>query len=259
MPQKDYLRIEHVSKDFGAGSDTTTAIMDATFGVAKGSFVSILGPSGCGKSTLFNIMAGLLSPTRGDVKLRGESIVGRPGHVGYMLQRDLLLPWRTIEDNVMLAQTLHGARKKDVRPRAQALLEKCGLGGEGRKYPEELSGGMRQRAALIRTLLTEKDVLLLDEPFGALDAITRSKLQKMLMTLWEENHKTILFVTHDIEEALLLSDVVVVLSRRPGHVLEELTVPFPRPRGADLLFDPSFVTLRKHLSDILTSEVKTDA
>lgn len=259
MKENDYLRLEHVSKTFGAGKNTAYAVQNVSFSVRKGRFVSILGPSGCGKSTLFNIMAGLLSPTEGNVLLEGQSIVGKPGSVGYMLQRDLLLPWRTIEDNVMLAQTLRGAKKKDIRSRAEMLLEKCGLKGSGRKYPEELSGGMRQRAALIRTLLTEKDVLLLDEPFGALDAITRANLQGMLMTLWEENHKTILFVTHDIEEALLLSDEIVVLSRSPGRVLEQIAIPFPRPREGSILFGSEFVSLRKYLSDVLTREVNPDA
>ena len=255
MPGNEYLRVLHLSKTYGAGQEATHAIQDISFTVDRGRFLSILGPSGCGKSTLFNIMAGLLSPTGGNVLLNGESIVGKPGHVGYMLQRDLLLPWRTIEDNVMLAQTLQGVPRRQVRPRARALMQKCGLAGDGDRYPDQLSGGMRQRAALIRTLLTDKDVLLLDEPFGALDAITRGKLQQMLMTLWEENHKTILFVTHDIEEALLLSDEVLVLSHRPGQVLEHLTVELPRPRRSDIMFTSEFLRLRSHLSDMLTREV----
>lgn len=255
MPGNDYLRVLHLSKTYGTGVGATHAIQDISFSVGRGRFLSILGPSGCGKSTLFNIMAGLLSPSEGNVLLDGESIVGRPGHVGYMLQRDLLLPWQTIENNVMLAQTLQGVPKKQVRPQARALMEKCGLAGDGDKYPDQLSGGMRQRAALIRTLLTEKEVLLLDEPFGALDAITRGKLQQMLISLWEENHKTILFVTHDIEEALLLSDEVLVLSHRPGQVLEHLPVDLPRPRREDVMFTSEFLQLRSHLSSMLTQEV----
>lgn len=255
MPGNDYLRVENLSKSYGAGQDATHAIERIAFAVDKGRFLSILGPSGCGKSTLFNIMAGLLSPSEGNVLLDGTSIVGKPGHMGYMLQRDLLLPWRTIGDNVILAQTLQGVSKKQARIKAQPLLEKCGLSGDRGKYPDQLSGGMRQRAALIRTLLTEKDVLLLDEPFGALDAITRSNLQQMLMALWEENQKTILFVTHDIEEALLLSDEVLVLSRRPGHVLEQLVVDLPRPRKQEMMFTSEFLRLRSHLSSLLAQEV----
>lgn len=255
MPGNDYLRVLRLSKTYGTGEGATHAIQDISFSVGRGRFLSILGPSGCGKSTLFNIMAGLLSPSEGNVLLDENSIVGRPGHVGYMLQRDLLLPWQTIENNVMLAQTLQGIPKKQVRPKARALMEKCGLAGDGNKYPDQLSGGMRQRAALIRTLLTEKEVLLLDEPFGALDAITRGKLQQMLLSLWEENHKTILFVTHDIEEALLLSDEVLVLSHRPGQVLEHLPVNLPRPRREDVMFTSEFLQLRSHLSSMLTQEV----
>lgn len=259
MPGNAYLEIRHVSKTFGQNACATQALRDVSFTLDKGRFLSILGPSGCGKSTLFNIMAGLISPSEGNVLLEGRSIVGRPGHMGYMLQRDLLLPWRTIEDNVTLAATLRGGKKRDALKKAHALMDKCGLQEAAKKRPDELSGGMRQRAALIRTLLTEKDVLLLDEPFGALDAITRARLQWILMDLWAETGKTILFVTHDIEEAILLSDEVLVLSHRPGQVAERLQIPFERPRKPDLIFSPDFVGIRQHLNALLNQEVNDDA
>ena len=230
MPDVDYLSVRGVSKRFDAGDRAVTAIEDVSFDVPRGAFVSILGPSGCGKSTLFNIIAGLLSPSGGDVLLEGASIVGRAGQVGYMLQKDLLLPWRTIEDNITLGQTLRGVNKRKARANAAALMDRCGLTGFEKKKPHQLSGGMRQRAALMRTLLTGKEVLLLDEPFGALDAITRLQLQMTLIDIWQDMRKTILFVTHDVEEALLLSDEILVLTERPGRLRARLPVTLPRPR-----------------------------
>ncbi len=251
----DYLSVQHLSKTFGQGSNATLAIDDLSFTLGRGKFLSILGPSGCGKSTLFNIMAGLLGTDRGDVLLDGTSVVGKPGRMGYMLQRDLLLPWKTIADNTMLGQTLHGISRKTVWPKAQRLMSKCSIGGVEDRYPDQLSGGMRQRAALIRTLLTEKEVLLLDEPYGALDAITRSHLQQLLLERWEETQNTILFVTHDIEEALLLADEVIMLSARPGRIIEHIEVPFQRPRKEELLFNPEFVRLRYHMYALLKEQV----
>ena len=230
------------------------AVRDVTFRAAKGSFVTLLGPSGCGKSTLFNVIAGLLVPTAGEVTLAGESILGRTGRVGYMLQRDLLLPWRTIEDNVSLAQTLRGAGRREVLPQARALLARCGLAGFARAKPGELSGGMRQRAALMRTLLTGREVLLLDEPFGALDAITRLQLQLLLSEMWQETGKTILLVTHDVDEALLLSDEIIVLTERPGRIREQVRVTLPRPRRPEHLAQPEAAALKAHLLQLMWSE-----
>lgn len=255
MPADAYLSIQRLYKTYDAGKHALPAMADVSFDVQRGQFLSILGPSGCGKSTLFNIIAGLLSPTSGDVLLNGSSIVGQPGCVGYMLQRDLLLPWRTIEDNVLLSRTLRGEHKKRHLSAVRHYMHQCGLTDMAQKHPDQLSGGMRQRAALIRTLMTEKDVLLLDEPFGALDALTRTRLQWMLLELWTATQKTILFVTHDIEEAILLSDEVLVLSDRPGRVVERLSIPFPRPRRPELIFDNDFVALRRHLAELLNPEV----
>ena len=255
MPDVDYLSVRGVSKQFDSGGNAVSAIEDVSFDIARGSFVSILGPSGCGKSTLFNVIAGLLPPSVGDVRLGDTSIIGKAGQVGYMLQKDLLLPWRTIEDNITLGQTLRGIRKRTARQAAAPLIDRCGLAHFEKKKPHQLSGGMRQRAALLRTLLTGKDVLLLDEPFGALDAITRLQLQMTLIDVWQETRKTILFVTHDVDEALLLSDEIIVLTQRPGRVRARLAVDLPRPRTPDMLASPDLMQLKAQLMTLLLQEV----
>lgn len=256
MPDTSHLRVEGLCKRFGTGEGAVTAIEDVSFAIPQGAFVSILGPSGCGKSTLFNIISGLMPPTSGDVILADSSIVGRAGQVGYMLQKDLLLPWRTIEDNITLGATLRGEGKRAARQAAAPLIAKCGLHHFERKKPNQLSGGMRQRAALLRTLLTGKDILLLDEPFGALDAITRFQLQMTLTDVWQETGKTILFVTHDVEEALLLSDEIIVLTARPGKVKARLAVDLPRPRTQEMLAAPALMQLKAQLMTLLLQEVK---
>ena len=250
------LRVRGVTQVFPGGM---TAVQDVSFHVRRGGFVTLLGPSGCGKSTLFNIIAGLLTPTSGSVTLAGESILGRTGQVGYMLQKDLLLPWRTIEDNVALARTLRGEKPRAVRPQARDMLRRCGLEAFARARPGELSGGMRQRAALMRTLLTGREVLLLDEPFGALDAITRLQLQLLLCDVWQETGKTILLVTHDVDEALLLSDEIIVLTDRPGRVRETVAVTLPRPRRPEDLAQPEAARLKAHLLSLLWAEEGKEA
>lgn len=256
MPDVDYLSVQGITKQFDAGGNSLTAVQDVSFDIPQGAFVSILGPSGCGKSTLFNMIAGLLLPTAGDVRLDGRSVIGQSGQVGYMLQKDLLLPWRSIEDNIILGQSLRGVSKSKARAAAAPLIDRCGLAQFEKKKPHQLSGGMRQRAALLRTLLTGKDVLLLDEPFGALDAITRLQLQMTLISIWQETRKTILFVTHDVEEALLLSDEIIVLTERPGRVRARLSVDLPRPRNADMLAMPELMSLKARLMKLLLKEAE---
>ena len=255
MPSHAYLHVDQVSKRFGSGAARVSAIEGVSFDVQQGTFLSILGPSGCGKSTLFNLIAGLMQPTEGDVTIDGASVIGKPGQVGYMLQKDLLLPWRTIEDNIILGQTLHGVPKRDAAAQAAPLIDRCGLSGFEQHRPHQLSGGMRQRAALLRTLLTGKDVLLLDEPFGALDAITRLQLQMLLTDVWQEMQKTILFVTHDVDEALLLSDQILLLSARPGRVLRRFHVDLPRPRTPEMLADRDVAALKADIMSMLWKEV----
>ena len=258
MPSLAYLHVDGVTKQFGNGPNGVSAIEGVSFDVREGTFLSILGPSGCGKSTLFNLIAGLSQPTEGDITIDGLSVIGKPGQVGYMLQKDLLLPWRAIEDNIILGQTLHGISRCSALAQAAPLIERCGLQGFERHRPHQLSGGMRQRAALLRTLLTGKDVLLLDEPFGALDAITRLQLQMLLTDVWQEMQKTILFVTHDVDEALLLSDEILLLSARPGRVLKRFFVDMPRPRTPEMLACPAMAALKAEIMSMLWKEVRRD-
>lgn len=248
------LEIVHSSKTFKKNDKEFYALQETNMSVQSGKFVSIIGPSGCGKSTLFNIIAGLLPPSTGEVLLDGKNIVGKSGCVGYMLQKDLLLPWRTILDNVILGLEIRGVRKSEARERALPMLQKYGLKGFEHHFPAELSGGMRQRAALLRTLLYDKDVILLDEPFGALDAQTRLFMQSWLLKIWSDFKKTVLFVTHDIDEAIYLSDEIYVFSHRPGRIKAKVEVDLPRPRNEETLTQTSFQHLKKELLTMLKVE-----
>ena len=202
--------------------------------------MTLVGPSGSGKSTLFSLLAGLLDPEQGEIWLDGQLRQERTGNFGYMPQRDLLLPWRSVTANVAIPLELGGMDRTVAGERADEMLAHFGLEEFGALYPSALSGGMRQRAALLRTILTEQDVLLLDEPFGALDALTRRELQDWLLNLWQEYSKTIFFITHDVDEALYLGDRVLVLSPRPGHIVETLEVDLPRPRRPSMIARPEF-------------------
>lgn len=248
------LEIISNSKWFKKNGQEFCALKEANMKVADGKFVSIIGPSGCGKSTLFNIIAGLIKPSAGQILFDGKNITGQSGHVGYMLQKDLLLPWRTILDNIILGLEIKGISRKTARKRALPLLQKYGLNGFENHYPHELSGGMRQRAALLRTLLYDKDVILLDEPFGALDAQTRLLMQAWLLKIWSDFKKTVLFVTHDIDEAIYLSDDIYVFSHRPGSIIAEVNVNLPRPRGEEALLTDDFMSLKQKLLSLLKVE-----
>ncbi|MHB1133945.1 MAG: ABC transporter ATP-binding protein, partial [Chloroflexota bacterium] len=215
--------------------------------VREGEFVTLIGPSGCGKSTLFHIIAGLLEPDAGSVAFDGQVAGHRAGRVAYMMQKDLLLPWRRLLDNVVLAQEIAGVSRAAAQAEARALLALFNLEGFERAYPAELSGGMRQRAALLRTFLGHRDLMLLDEPFGALDALTRLALRNWLVGVWERFRPAILFITHDVEEAVFLSDRVYVMTRRPGRISEEVAIPLSRPRGPRVVNSGEFMRLREHL------------
>jgi ABC-type nitrate/sulfonate/bicarbonate transport system ATPase subunit len=234
------VELRNVSKSFYANGRTIQALDDLSFEVHPGEFVTIIGPSGSGKSTIFNLIVGLLDPDEGEICIDGEICKKRSGRVGYMPQRDLLLPWRSVLDNVILPQELLGIPAESARSKAEELLPLFGLAEFRAAYPSELSGGMRQRAALLRTMLTERDVLLLDEPFGALDALTRRELQDWLLDIWRRFEKTIIFITHDVDEALYLGDRVLVLSARPGMILRSSKVNLPRPRRQGMIATPAF-------------------
>ncbi len=245
------IEVIGLSKSFRRGGKEISAMRETSFSVEEGRFVSIIGPSGCGKSTLFNIIAGLMQPTSGQVLADSESIIGKAGYVGYMLQKDMLLPWRTILDNIILGLEVRGMPRKQSVERALPLMEKYGLKGFDKHYPSELSGGMRQRAALLRTLLYDRDIILLDEPFGALDAQTRISMQNWLLELWKDFKKTVLFVTHDIDEAIYLSDDIYVFSARPGYIKTKISVTMERPRKTTDMTSEEFMTLKHMLLDLL--------
>lgn len=220
--------------------------------VREGGIAAVIGPSGSGKSTLLNILAGLDRPSGGEVLLRGTGRA-RAGEVAYMPQKDLLFPWRTIEDNAILGLEVGGLKKKDARVRVAPLFAEFGLDGFEYAYPAQLSGGMRQRAALLRTVAMERPVLLLDEPFGALDSLTRTQMQLWLAETWQRHGWTIVLVTHDIREAVFLADRVHVLSPRPATIARTFEVDLPRPRTADTFALPAFARLERDLLGALTS------
>jgi ABC-type nitrate/sulfonate/bicarbonate transport system ATPase subunit len=242
------LQAAGLAKRFESRGEGVQALAGLDLQAADGEFVSVIGPSGCGKSTLFNLLAGLEEPSAGTLHLDGARCSGREllGRVGYMPQRDLLMPWRTILDNTILGLEVSGTTRAEARRRALELFPEFGLAGFEQRRPSELSGGMRQRAALLRTFLAGREVILLDEPFGALDSLTRAGMQQWLVDVWEQHRKTILLITHDVDEALFLSDRVYVLSPRPGRVVLALDVDLPRPRRYDLITTEPFAA-RKHL------------
>src|SRR3954466_4776339 len=251
MPVKVHL--DHLGMAFATPGGMFRAVEPLDLTIETGRFVSLVGPSGCGKSTLFNVIAGLLQPTEGRVLIDGEDATGTIGRVGYMLQKDLLLPWRSVLDNVILGMEIQGKPLKEARERALPLLNKYGLAGFEYLYPSALSGGMRQRAALLRTLLFDTDVILLDEPFGALDAQTKLKMQEWLMQLWSDFGKTVLFVTHDVEEAIYLSDEIYVMGTRPGRVIETISVTLPRPRRRTSALTPEFLAIKERCMNLLAT------
>src|SRR6202158_4406939 len=245
------LCVENVSMMFPTPAGPFAALAPVTLAIPQGRFVSLIGPSGCGKSTIFNIIAGLLEPTGGRVLIDGMDATGTIGRVGYMLQKDLLLPWRTVLDNVILGMEIQAVPLRAARERALPLLRRYGLSGFEYLYPSSLSGGMRQRAALLRTLLFDTDVILLDEPFGALDAQTKLQMQEWLLQLWSDFGKTVVFVTHDIEEAIYLSDEVHVMGTRPGRVIETIPVTIDRPRLRKCTMTPEFLAAKERCLALL--------
>jgi len=241
------LSISHLSHAFGGNR----VLDDVSLGIAEGEFVCILGASGCGKSTLFNAVSGLLKVDGGSIELGQEDIVGKPGRVGYMLQKDLLLPWRTALDNIVLGASLTRGASREDRSQAATLATHYGLGAYLNHYPRALSGGMRQRVALMRTIAAGREVMLLDEPFAALDSLTRFTMQRWLLQVWSEMKRTILFVTHDIDEALVLADRVVVMLPNPGRIGRVLNVGLKRPREVDCMASPPFMQLKAQVLQLL--------
>lgn len=248
------LLAQGVTKIFRTGRQRLDVLASIDLAIAAGEFVSLIGPSGCGKSTLFNIIAGVEQPTSGMIAIDGDAEHVRTGKAGYMPQQPLLLPWRTVEENVMLGLDVRHVPRKKARYEANELLKHFGLAEFAHNYPSTLSGGMRQRVALLRTVLFNRSFLLLDEPFGALDALTRLACQMWLLDLWQEVHSSVLFITHDVREAMLLSDRIYVLSARPARVLRIVDVDLPRPRQPEQLALEQAVQLEQELMSLLLKE-----
>lgn len=253
------LEARDVAMRYHAGGRDVLALEHVSLHVDAGEFVALIGPSGSGKTTLLSIFAGLETPTSGAVALRGDAHAQLLGHSGYMPQRDLLLPWRTALGNALVGLEAQGVPRAESAARARALFAEFGLAGFERAWPATLSGGMRQRVAFARTVLAAHDLLLLDEPFGALDALTRTSLQRWLADLWERLGATCLLVTHDLDEALLLADRIYVLSPRPGTVQLERAVPLERPRRLEMLVRPEIVAIKGELLGSLLDAEATEA
>lgn len=255
MAKAPGIKIDGLSVIFNTKSGTTTALDNVSFDVGPRSFLTVVGPSGCGKTTLLKILSGVLKPSGGRVLFDGVSLeeTDLHGQVGYVFQRALLLPWRTALENVML--TMEVARRSmsrgDREAEARRWLKIAGLEGFEHRYPHELSGGMQQRVSICRALAFRPRVLLMDEPFAALDEITRETLQEELLRIWAQTETTVIFITHSIPEAVLLSEQIVVMSARPGRVLETISVPFPRPRSEEIRELPEFASLASHVRGLL--------
>lgn len=242
-----FLQIGQVNKVYRSKREPVYALKDINLDIREGEFISIVGPSGCGKSTLLKCVAGLEPVSSGELSLQGQAIVGPPSNMGVVFQRDLLLDWRSILDNVLIAAEFHGLSRKDFEPRARAVLNLFGLGAFADRFPWELSGGMRQRAAICRALLVDPQLLLMDEPFGALDPFTRDELNVELQRTWMATGKTVIFITHSIDEAVFLADRVVVMSRNPGRVAAVVPIELERPRGLAVRETPEFM---RHVAQI---------
>jgi NitT/TauT family transport system ATP-binding protein len=241
----------------GKAAEAYTAVGNTTLRIRAGEFVSVVGPTGCGKSTLLNIGAGLLAPSLGSVKVFGRTLEGINTRAGYMFQSEALMPWASAIENVMMGLQYRGTPKAEARIQAQAWLERVGLGGFGDRYPHELSGGMRKRTALAQVLALDPDIILMDEPFSALDIQTRQLMENEVLDLWAAKKKAVLFITHDLDEAIAMSDRVIVLSAGPAtHPMGEFVIDLPRPRNvAEVRSNPRFIELHTQIWDVLRDEV----
>lgn len=251
-----HLVIENLGVTYRTSRGSTTAVENLTIEVGEGEFVAVLGPSGCGKSTLLQIVAGLLKPSSGEVSLGGRAVTGPRNDVGVVFQAPTLLPWRTVLDNVLVPIEALRLRREDYLHRARELLDLVGLSAFAQHYPRELSGGMQQRVGIARGLVHNPSVILMDEPFAALDAMTREQMSLDLQALWISARKSILFITHSVPEAVFLADRVIVLTARPGTVQEIIEVPFPRPRPMEIMGDPRFGEIANHLRSLFAPKTR---
>ena len=250
-PDAAFIRVDDVAKTYDTGRTTIEAISKVNFQVAKGQFVAILGPSGCGKSTLLMMCAGLEPVTSGTITISGEPMTGPRTSIGVMFQDSTLLPWKSVLENILFPIRILRRPRSEYIDRARALIEMVGLAGFEDKRPHELSGGMRQRVAICRALIYDPDILLMDEPFSALDAITRDEMNDALLDIWQRHTKTALFVTHSIREAVLLADRVLVMTDRPSTIIEDVPIPFVRPRTNEIAETAEFVRICSHLRGLI--------
>jgi NitT/TauT family transport system ATP-binding protein len=248
------LRAEHIRVVFASPQGGLGALADVSLEVGQGEFVCFLGPSGCGKSTLLRVLGGLLRPSGGQVYVRGQPIDGPYHDVGIVFQKANLMPWRTVLKNITLPLEMQGIDGTEARGRAADLIHLVGLEGFEDSYPQELSGGMAQRVAIARALVHDPEILLLDEPFAALDALTRERMNLELLRIWEARRKTVVMVTHNIQEAILLSDRVLVMTSRPGRVIADLPVTLPRPRTEDAVYSDTFAGLARHVREAIRAQ-----
>ena len=241
------LELRDVSKTFGDGDSKLEVLKNITLDILEGQFVSIVGPSGCGKSTMFNLITGQESLSSGEIRFSGASARDQTQNFAFMPQKDLLLPWRNVIDNTTIGLEIQGMPKAKARSKAEPLFDIFGLAGFEENYPWMLSGGMRQRAALLRTVVQDRKVLLLDEPFGALDSLTRTVMQEWIADVWEKFRWTVLLITHDIREAIYLSDRIYVLTTRPGSISLMIDIELPRPRDFESTLTPEFLDIETTL------------
>lgn len=246
-PRDRVLEVQNVSKDY----NREKIIENIDINLYEEEFVTLLGPSGIGKSTLFNVISGLQKPEEGKIFIRNEDVTGKTGVVSYMHQRDLLLPWRTVIDNSILPLEIKGMKKAEARSMVMEMLPIFGLQEDGGKYPFQLSGGMRQRVSLLRTYMFSKDIMLLDEPFGGLDAITKFKMQQYLLEIRQQIKATLLFITHDIEEAIFLSDRIYILNGKPARIVKEIKVDLDRPRIDKMVSSNKFNKIKGEILNLL--------
>lgn len=253
------IRLEHVNKTYQTQKgDLVAALEDINLEVCENEFLTLVGPSGCGKSTLLKLVSGLIAVSRGSIRIHGDIVNEPSSDVGFVFQNPVLLPWRTVLGNVMFSIEMLGLNDKSYHGRAQELLHLVGLVGFETKYPNELSGGMQQRVAICRALVHDPSLLLMDEPFGALDAMTREEMSFELLRIWEDRRKTILFVTHSIPEAILLADRVVVMTPRPGRIARVLEIDLPRPRGVEMEFSERFKFYCEEVRELIFASRKED-
>ena len=248
----DYIRMSALTKRFGEGDGSVLALSDIHYAIRRGTFVSVVGPSGCGKTTLLRIVAGLSGHSSGTVTMDGQPIAGTRRDVGVVFQGSVLLPWRTVLENVLLPAEVLGLNMRASRKRASDLLEMVGLAGFENKRPAQLSGGMQQRASIARALLHDPKVLLMDEPFGALDAMTREQMNLELQRIWLESGKTVIMITHSITEAIFLGDVVLVMTPRPGRLARSIDIDLPRPRSMHAMGNPEFARIADEIRDLFS-------